>query len=86
MEMCDESDGESGGNGVSNYAKGVIEDDIGESGSDLNSTLEMERVNGGRGIDLCIHMDTASSAAGSTRFFTFKKASNLSIHENNVWK
>jgi hypothetical protein len=49
-------------------------------------TLEMERVNGGRGIDLCIHMDTASSAAGSTRFFTFKKASNLSIHENNVWK
>jgi hypothetical protein len=25
MEMCDESDGESGGYGVSNYAEGVIE-------------------------------------------------------------
>jgi hypothetical protein len=34
MEMCDESDGESGGNGVSNYAKGVIEDDIGNGESE----------------------------------------------------
>jgi hypothetical protein len=37
MEICDESDGESGGDGVSNYAERVIErsieDDIGNGES-----------------------------------------------------
>jgi len=33
-----------------------------------------------------IHIDSASSAAGSTRFCTFKNANNFSMQENSNWK
>lgn len=36
--------------------------------------------------NLSVHMDPASSAAGSTNFVTFRNASNFSMQENNSWK
>ena len=36
--------------------------------------------------NLLIHNDSASSAAGRTRFFTFKNPKNLSMHAYKDWK
>ena len=36
--------------------------------------------------NLFVHIDSASSAAGSTRFLTFKELSSLSMQENKDWK
>lgn len=36
--------------------------------------------------NLFVHIDSASSAAGSTRFLTFKEPRSLSMQENKDWK
>jgi hypothetical protein len=34
----------------------------------------------------CVQIDTASSAAGSTKCFTFSDTSSRSMHEKSAWK